>query len=310
LTHLDFRFHFFPWNLKPSNTLSDEDAKVVPISARLQTYFRKVEAEMGVTLTPGQKAWYALKEERMGEEYMKQEHPSTPDEPFEVATEGTYFAKQMTLLRRRQQITRVPLVPGVAVNTFWDWGLNDTTFIWFHQRVNSVDRFVLDYENHSEAVAHYARFMRDTGFDLWGVHFMPHDMAHRRPGLTVIQTLEQMANEAGIKPTYIVPRIDDKRVSINVARQKLPNCMFDIEECARGIECLDKYSREWDERNGVWKDQPRHDPFSNGADAYQQFAVMADELQSHLRSYQVANPRALAQAKKRGGSRRVGWKGV
>jgi hypothetical protein len=266
---------------------------------------------MGVQLTLGQKAWYTLKYERLGEDLMKQEHPSTPEEPFEVAVDGAYWAKQMAMLRQRGQIGRFKIVPAVPVNTFWDWGLNDSTFIWFHQRINGYDRFILDYEESGEAVAHYAHFMRETGFELWGSHFLPHDMAHRRPGLTAIQTLEQMAQAAGIKPTVIVPRIDDKRVSINEARGKLLNCQFDQEDCARGIACLDNYSKEWSDLHGVWKDTPHHSEWSNGADAFQQYAMMADQLGHLIKSGSAAAPKVLDPLARRRKERRRGtWRAV
>ncbi len=308
LTPLDFRLHFFPWFRKPANTLSEEDAEQVPISARLQAYFHRVEERMRVQLSRGQRAWYAIKEERMGEDLMRQEHPSTPEEPFEVSAEGMIFGAQMALLRRRNQITKVRLVPGFAVNTFWDWGLNDTTFLWFHQRVNGFDRFILDYENNGEAMAHYAQFMRDTEFALWGKHYVPHDFAHRRPGLTAIQTLETMANEAGIWPTVVVPRVDDKRVSIQQARQVLPNCFFDAEECARGIACLDNYSKQWNELQSVWRDEPRHDEYSNGADAFQTFAMVFDDLAREGQRQQANS--AVGAGRRRKAKRNVGWRAV
>lgn len=280
LTPLDFRLHFFGWYLKPSNAMSPEDAAVVAIPSALGKYFREVEKRMGITLNDGQKAWYAIKHERMGEDTMRQEHPSTPEEPFQVAAEGTFFAQQMANLRRRGQITRVPLIPGVPVNTFWDWGLNDSTFAAFHQRLHGMDRFIFDYENNGEPPDHYAKVLRDTGYPVFGRHYVPHDFGHRRPGVSSLKTLEDMFNEAGIRPTEVLPRIDDKRASINMLREVLPNCLLDQEECARTIECLDNYSKEWNPLQGVWRDTPAKSPFNHGADAMQQFAMAAHMLKN------------------------------
>ena len=37
-------------------------------------------------------------------------------------------------------------------------------------------------------------------------------------------------------------------------------------------ERLRAYRKEWDESRGVWKDRPRHDDASHGADAFLTFA--------------------------------------
>ena len=39
-----------------------------------------------------------------------------------------------------------------------------------------------------------------------------------------------------------------------------------------GLRRLRAYRKEWDESRGVWKDRPRHDEASHGADAFITFA--------------------------------------
>ena len=39
-----------------------------------------------------------------------------------------------------------------------------------------------------------------------------------------------------------------------------------------GLKRLRAYRKEWDEGRGVWKDRPRHDEASHGADAFLTFA--------------------------------------
>ena len=39
-----------------------------------------------------------------------------------------------------------------------------------------------------------------------------------------------------------------------------------------GLRRLRAYRKEWDESRGVWKDRPRHDEASHGADAFLTFA--------------------------------------
>ena len=38
--------------------------------------------------------------------------------------------------------------------------------------------------------------------------------------------------------------------------------------CAQGLKALRTYRREWDEEHAIWRDKPRHDAASHGADAF------------------------------------------
>ena len=49
-------------------------------------------------------------------------------------------------------------------------------------------------------------------------------------------------------------------------------CQFDEAACDLGLKRLRHYRKEWDDDHGVWKDRPRHDDSSHGADAFLTFA--------------------------------------
>src|SRR3954471_14031580 len=70
----------------------------------------------------------------------------------------------------------------------------------------------------------------------------------------------------------IVERPRNKLEAISVARCAFARCQFDEEACAQGLKRLRAYRKEWDEDRGVWKDRPRHDDASHGADAFLTFA--------------------------------------
>ena len=38
-------------------------------------------------------------------------------------------------------------------------------------------------------------------------------------------------------------------------------------------QALKNYRKEWDDERGVWRDRPRHDAASHGADAFRSFAM-------------------------------------
>jgi hypothetical protein len=70
----------------------------------------------------------------------------------------------------------------------------------------------------------------------------------------------------------------ERRLQRLAVRATLPICYFDEEECATGIKALKAYRREWDEERGCWKDKPRHDWASNGADAFRYLSASWREI--------------------------------
>lgn len=271
LGDMDYRFHFFPWwedktyELDRPSLITDEDQK----------YFDELVAEYGITLTDQQKWWYAAKKVEQGEDMWK-EYPSTPDEAFKAARDGAYFAKEMRNLRTLGKIGNFPFVPKVAVNTFWDFGLGDTQTIWLHQEVAGEHRFIGYFEDSGMGLGHYFNWMEKWAAPrgaTWGVHYAPHDVDHRRQTATSgkAETIKTMA--AGLGYTFTtVERNPDKINSIQSIRLKLPSCCFDEAGAAKGILHLENYSRDWDEKLGVWRNYPRHDEHSHGADGFMVFS--------------------------------------
>jgi hypothetical protein len=266
LTPLDFKFHFFPWWEEPGYVLSPEH---VTITAELETYFREL-GEKGIVLTREQKAWYAKKAETQLDE-MGREYPSTPDEAFAAAVEGAYYSREMARIRRDGRLTKVPYDPRVRVNTFWDIGRNDDMVIWFHQHIGRWHYFIDYYENHGEWFGHYANVLNAKGYT-YGTHHLPHD--GNVTDVSAEQSRAVVLAGLGVRPIKVIERSKDVvRVDIPLARQMLPMCIFDEARCSQGIKHLDSYRREWDDKLGVWKDAPRHDEASHGADAFRTFAV-------------------------------------
>lgn len=275
LTTLDFRFHFFPW-WRAKKYRMDPDG--VPIDEAMKLYFAKLETQ-GIKLDAWQKAWYVKKADQQGDE-MKREYPSTPEEPFEVAVAGAYFGKQMMLARKEGRICRVPYEPSMPVNTFWDLGVNDVTSIWFHQRVGLENRFLRYYEAAGMGLGHFVKYMQETDY-IWGKHYLPHDVEVRMLGKEEFakSRKEILEQDLKLKGVEVVPRIHEKGVGIELARNALASCYFDEIGCGKledrylgGIAALENYKQEWDDKLSNWKGTPLHDWASNGSDAFMQFA--------------------------------------
>lgn len=277
----DYRFHFFAWWEDPDYVI---DPASVVITDKDRKYFNEVESLIGHELTINQRAWYVATRESdfSGDsEKMYQEYPSTPEEAFQVSTEGCFYAEQMAELRKSGRILAIPRVPG-PVNTFWDLGhsgQSDATGVWFHQRVGMENRF-LRYQEWSsgETLASYVQYLQSTGY-VFGKHYLPHDADNKRLGSDPDQNRSILEMLEDLLPSHCfetVPRVTDIHTGINAVRNIFPSCWFDAEGCKDGLDHLAGYRKEWDAKHGVWKGYPRHDEHSHAADAFRQFGQEAD----------------------------------
>ncbi len=276
LTPLDPKFHFYPWHKNPNYTLPQGDAFRTVISDEHHKYFQELEKEHGVTLTLGQKAWYCKKADVMGDDMMR-EFPSTADESFSSSIEGAIYSRQMRLLRKSGQITRVPWEPKALVHTFWDFGNANYMAIWFFQQVGREWRMIRYYQHSGKDFSQYVEFMREQGYS-YGSHYVPHDGATVRLMETGNKTYKQLMEGLGLKNIKVVPVTKSKWQDIEfVCKPAMLKVWFDESNCADGIKCLDNY-RKVQNKDGIWLNEPKHDEFSDGADAFRTFAVGYREI--------------------------------
>ena len=265
LSSLDFKFHFAPW-WGCNDYRLDED---VLITAEMAKYFDELEAEIGVKLDAAQRAWYSEKAKQQGDD-MKREYPSTPKEAFEQSVKGAYFKTQMATMRKQGRICRIPILDA-PVYTTWDLGYDDSMTITFWQDVGMERRAIDYYENSGEGFGHYARVLRDKGYD-YSEHNMPHDIEVHLLNKDAT-TRRREAEAAGIKPIRVMKRIRSEQDGIEASRTFFPNVYIDEERCSPLIKCLDNYRKEWDDKRGVYKDRPRHDEFSHGYKSFETAAI-------------------------------------
>ena len=265
----DFKFHFYPWHQNPDNVLVDP---VMTIPPTTQAYFDKLATMEGVQTTHEQRCWYQVEMSVLGGD-MKREHPSVAREAFQQAIEGAYFEGQMEHATKTGGIGRFPFDPRYEVNTFWDLGRNDKTCIWLHQRIADRNRFIGYYENSGEDIAHYIHWLRSWQKE-WKAHFDRHYMPHDgdRQSLWLPDGTAAVMDELGFHPEF-VPRVQNKLTAINAARGLFASCDFDEQGCEVGLKRLRMYRKEFDEKRGVWRDRPRHDDASHGADSFLTFAM-------------------------------------
>lgn len=274
LTALDFKLHFYGWMYNDKYRLP---ASSVILTAEVIEYFASLKAKHGIVVDGDQMAWYQKKLTTLGWDDMRSEFPSHIDECFFNSIEGSFFKKEMSKAREEKRIGyRVPHDPTRRVYTAWDKGMNeksDRNSIWWFQHDGVRFRWIDYYENAGETLAHYVNVLEDKRVArkfIYANHYGPHDLMQRvwaSTGMTA-KTMKDVAAELGLIFT-IVPRVDDKEISIEAARRVLGNSWIDEEYCKRGVEGLDNYRKTWNKLLGQWTPVPYHDWASNPADAFQ-----------------------------------------
>ena len=192
---------------------------------------------------------------------------------FESAILGAYFGKEMRQLTDDGRIREVEYDPLFPVHTAWDLGYSDDTAIWFFQVVHGEIRCLDYHSSNGQPVAFYAGIIqsreKERGY-VYGTHWLPHD-ARARTLSSNRSVIEQLGDKIPIKSIKIAPNLK-LQDGIQASRLALTRTWFD-HKCNDGIECLRQYQREYDEDKKVFRDKPRHDWTSHGADAFRYLAL-------------------------------------
>ena len=193
---------------------------------------------------------------------------------FESAILGAYYGKEMRQLTDQGRILDIEYDPLFPVHTAWDLGYSDDTAIWFFQVVHGEIR-CLDYHySNGQPVAFYAGVIqsreRERGYN-YGFHYLPHD-ARAKTLASNRSVIEQLSDKIPLKSLKIVPNLS-LQDGIQASRLALTRAWFD-HKCEDGIECLRQYQREYDEDKKVFRDKPRHDWTSHGADAFRYLSIV------------------------------------
>jgi phage terminase large subunit len=126
-------------------------------------------------------------------------------------------------------------------------------------------------------IEHLKAFRRRMGC-MFGTHVFPHDVRVKEWGSSRTRIEQFVESDLDARSDARVAPRQTKDDAINAARQTLSVCWFDAAECDEGLKSLRSYRKEWDEEKGIWRDTPRHDKASHGADAFQTLSVWWREM--------------------------------
>jgi len=193
---------------------------------------------------------------------------------FESAILGAYYGKEMRQLTDLNRIMNVEHDPIFPVFTAWDLGYSDDTSIWWFQVVHGEIR-VLDYHSsNGQPIPFYTGLIQskanEYGYN-YKTHWLPHDARAKTLASGGKSIIEQLSVKIPLETMRIVPSLS-LQDGIQASRLALMRSWFDL-KCENGIECLRQYQREYDEDKKVFRDKPRHDWTSHGADAWRMLSI-------------------------------------
>lgn len=204
---------------------------------------------------------------------------------FDAPILGAYWAREIDVMERSGRVCAVPHEPKLPVHTVWDIGVGDATAIWFFQVFASEVRIIDWHEADGMAVDYYVEMLKEKretlGYE-YGNDYVPHDAKVREftnagPGnlaKTRIETMIELGRHPVLVPNH---RRED---GVNAARRIFARCWFDEVRTARGLELIRQYHKEWDDKEKVFKDIPKHDFTSHSADAWRYLAMAYEELRA------------------------------
>jgi len=192
---------------------------------------------------------------------------------FDAAILGAIYAKELLAARSRSNVGTVIYDPTRLVYTAWDIGYGDSTAIWFWQVANGEIRVIDYYESSGEPITSYMQVLKARGYK-YDTLWLPFDAENK--GIVTGTSVVDVLRKGGFN-VKVVPKVSLED-GINAGRLLFGRVQIDQRHCQAGLESLQNYRWDWNQRLDMAKPTPVHDVFSHGADAwrYMALAVKAD----------------------------------
>jgi phage terminase large subunit len=196
---------------------------------------------------------------------------------FEAAILGAYYGSEINKAKGAGRIGRVDHDPMLPVHTVWDLGWSDDTVILFYQVLRGEVRVIDHYEANGHDLAHYASILREKGYQ-YGKHWLPHDAQAKTLISGGKSALELLAAEGvPMKNIAVLPNKNTEQQGIMAARGMFPKLWIDSERCAKFIDAISLFQREWDDERKCFKEKPKKDWTNHNADALRYLAWVVKE---------------------------------
>lgn len=190
---------------------------------------------------------------------------------FEPVLEQSIYGPELQTAQATGRVAKLPVKQGVPMHFSVDIGVSDHAVIWGWQLDGQMANMVYYYEEQNKYFEHYASEIEEI-CDRYkvpmGKLFVPHDANQRHSSSGGETVYTKALSKWGGRHVVLLPRAARKHTDIQFVRGMFPRICFDENRVFRGLQCLEMYAREFDEHTNTYKESPRHDEFSHGADAF------------------------------------------
>lgn len=187
------------------------------------------------------------------------------------AVEGAIFGPEMKLAAADKRIGDVPYNRSRPVDTVWDLGFGDLTAVWFLQAYDGWYNFIDYMEGNRLEISDHIIKIQNKGY-LQGIDWLPHDgvdtIIHQKLAGAGDRSMsiEMLMRQAGRKPRLIPKMLITDQ--LNAARTIFPQCRFDANKCADGLQALRHYQWPPLSAAGVGQRKPLHNWASHASSAF------------------------------------------
>lgn len=196
----------------------------------------------------------------------------------DITIKGAYYTKQIEQAQREGRISRLPFDPDIPTKFFFDLGISktDSLAVWCTQEYGKEIRIVKCWEFFETSIqtALAEIFKSKYGKYVERMYF-PHDIRVREfsDGETRLETVLRVCRQRKVEVSVVPAMNPEERV--HALRLIFPRLFFDEVECEGGLDALKSYRKEYDEKKGVYKDNPLRDWSSHYADSAGMIGVVS-----------------------------------
>lgn len=207
---------------------------------------------------------------------LKREYPTTAEEAFEAIAEGTFYGEQIGMMEQNGQVGVYPWNRSLKAHTVWDLGVGKNMRVGIYQRdvvSNRTYRIDSVIGEGSDGLPELISKVKNKPYT-YGKHFGPHDLETTDVGTgkTRIETAR------GLDFTFtIVPDLSLED-GINGVPSFLDRLFVNKETNKEWLKSMKAYGREWDEKRGMYKDEPLHNWASHDADETRYAALVENKM--------------------------------
>lgn len=184
---------------------------------------------------------------------------------FKAAASGAWYKHSMSRIDEEGRIRKLSYNPNHRVEVDWDLGGSDAFVAGIRQSYDDYHRYIdcIKMESVPIGVVMDAVLAKYPGVH---THYFPHDGKMRIDMVDHFQSRIEALRKRGINNIVQVPRTKSLGDGVQVTKEYLAKCVFDVENCGELISNLRNYKKKFNKTTNSYIDAAVHDEHSHGAD--------------------------------------------